>query len=59
MARIDDMLGALMALHPKRIDLSLGRIEQLLERLGRPQRTRVPVASESEAPFPGFLADGR
>lgn len=37
------MLGALMALHPKRIDLSLGRIEQLLERLGRPQDRLAPV----------------
>ncbi|HSG94052.1 MAG TPA: Mur ligase family protein, partial [Afifellaceae bacterium] len=37
MPKIDDMLGALMALHPKLIDLSLDRIERLLERLGRPQ----------------------
>jgi len=37
------MLAALMALHPKLIDLSLGRIEQLLERLGRPQDRLAPV----------------
>jgi len=43
MAKIDDMLGALMALHPKLIDLSLERIERLLERLGRPQDRLAPV----------------
>ncbi len=43
MAKIDDMLGALMALHPKLIDLSLDRIERLLERLGRPQDRLAPV----------------
>ncbi|TDI58112.1 MAG: bifunctional folylpolyglutamate synthase/dihydrofolate synthase [Alphaproteobacteria bacterium] len=43
MARINEMLAALMALHPKLIDLSLGRIEQLLERLGRPQDRLAPV----------------
>ncbi len=37
------MLGALMALHPKLIDLSLDRIERLLERLGRPQDRLAPV----------------
>jgi len=37
------MLGALMALHPKLIDLSLDRIEGLLERLGRPQDRLAPV----------------
>ena len=43
MAKIDDMLGALMALHPKLIDLSLERSERLLERLGRPQDRLAPV----------------
>jgi len=43
MAKIDDMLAALMALHPKLIDLSLDRIERLLERLGRPQDRLAPV----------------
>ncbi len=43
MVKIDDMLAALMALHPKLIDLSLDRIEQLLERLGRPQDRLAPV----------------
>jgi dihydrofolate synthase/folylpolyglutamate synthase len=43
MAMIDDMLGALMALHPKLIDLSLERIERLLERLDRPQGRLAPV----------------
>ena len=32
-----------MSLHPKVIDLSLGRIETLLERLGNPQRKLPPV----------------
>jgi dihydrofolate synthase / folylpolyglutamate synthase len=33
----------LLALHPKRIDLSLGRIERLLDALGNPQRHLPPV----------------
>jgi dihydrofolate synthase/folylpolyglutamate synthase len=33
----------LLALHPKRIDLSLGRIERLLAALGNPQRRLPPV----------------
>jgi len=32
-----------MALHPKVIDLSLGRIESLLERLGNPERQLPPT----------------
>src|SRR5476649_2718427 len=37
-----DAIGARFApLHPKRIDLSLGRIERLLAELGSPQ-TRLP-----------------
>ncbi len=37
----DVILERLMALHPKLIDLSLGRVETLLERLGNPER-RAP-----------------
>jgi dihydrofolate synthase / folylpolyglutamate synthase len=37
----DQLLAELKALHPRRIDLSLGRIEELLRRLGNPQ-TRLP-----------------
>jgi dihydrofolate synthase / folylpolyglutamate synthase len=33
----------LLALHPKRIDLSLGRIERLLSALGNPERHLPPV----------------
>jgi dihydrofolate synthase / folylpolyglutamate synthase len=33
----------LLALHPKRIDLSLGRIERLLAALGHPERQLPPV----------------
>ncbi|GAC1332859.1 MAG: folylpolyglutamate synthase/dihydrofolate synthase family protein [Beijerinckiaceae bacterium] len=34
----DEILSRLLGLHPKRIDLSLGRIERLLLALGEPQR---------------------
>jgi len=39
----DAVLARLMRLHPKKIDLSLGRMERLLERLGRPQDKLPPV----------------
>ncbi|MCG8544151.1 MAG: bifunctional folylpolyglutamate synthase/dihydrofolate synthase [Alphaproteobacteria bacterium] len=39
----DAILARLQALHPKKIDLSLGRIERLLDRLDRPQ-DRLPPA---------------
>jgi dihydrofolate synthase / folylpolyglutamate synthase len=42
-APIDAMLARLLALHPKRIDLSLGRIERLLAALGHPERHVPPV----------------
>jgi len=40
---IDAALTRLARLHPKSIDLSLGRLETLLERLGRPQDRLPPV----------------
>ena len=40
---VDALLARLLALHPKRIDLSLDRIERLLTALGSPQR-RLPPA---------------
>jgi dihydrofolate synthase / folylpolyglutamate synthase len=40
---IDAILARLLALHPKRIDLSLGRIERLLAWLGHPERRVPPV----------------
>jgi dihydrofolate synthase / folylpolyglutamate synthase len=40
---IDAMLARLLALHPKRIDLSLGRIERLLAALDHPERRLPPV----------------
>lgn len=40
---IDAALVRLARLHPKSIDLSLGRLETLLERLGRPQDRLPPV----------------
>jgi dihydrofolate synthase / folylpolyglutamate synthase len=39
----DEILARLTALHPKIIDLSLGRIERLLTSLGTPQRRLPPV----------------
>jgi dihydrofolate synthase / folylpolyglutamate synthase len=38
-----DLQTRLLALHPKRIDLSLGRIERLLAALGHPERHVPPV----------------
>jgi dihydrofolate synthase / folylpolyglutamate synthase len=43
MAPIDDILGRLKRLHPLSIDLSLGRIERLLARLGHPEQRLAPV----------------
>jgi dihydrofolate synthase/folylpolyglutamate synthase len=37
------ILSRLLDLHPKRIDLSLGRIERLLHELGAPQKRLPPV----------------
>ena len=39
----DAILSRLLTLHPKKIDLSLGRIERLLEALGRPDLRLPPV----------------
>ena len=39
----DAVLDRLTRLHPKVIDLSLGRIERLLARLGHPERDLPPV----------------
>ena len=43
MNAIDNIVIRLTALHPKRIDLSLGRIERLLAALGHPERHLPPV----------------
>src|SRR5580658_11225683 len=43
MTPVDAMLARLLALHPKRIDLSLERIERLLAALGHPQLRLPPV----------------
>ncbi|TMJ02239.1 MAG: bifunctional folylpolyglutamate synthase/dihydrofolate synthase [Alphaproteobacteria bacterium] len=43
MTPVDSILARLLALHPKRIDLTLARIERVLERLGSPQRRVPPV----------------
>jgi len=42
-AASDRVLARLMQLHPKKIDLSLGRIERLLAALGNPHESLPPV----------------
>ncbi|HEX8416333.1 MAG TPA: folylpolyglutamate synthase/dihydrofolate synthase family protein [Methylobacterium sp.] len=39
----DALMARFLALHPRTIDLSLGRIESLLARLGHPERRLPPV----------------
>src|SRR5262245_64655976 len=39
----DEIIARLLALHPKRIDLSLDRMWRILERLGHPERHLPPV----------------
>jgi dihydrofolate synthase/folylpolyglutamate synthase len=43
MTPVDSILARLLALHPNRIDLSLGRMWRVLERLGHPERRVPPV----------------
>src|SRR3954447_8924370 len=43
MSELNSLLELLGTLHPKKIDLSLGRIERLLDRLDRPQDRLPPV----------------
>lgn len=43
MERLDEILARLKRLHPLSIDLSLGRIERLLVKLGHPERRLAPV----------------
>jgi dihydrofolate synthase/folylpolyglutamate synthase len=43
MSHVDTILERLTALHPKRIDLSLGRMEHVLAALGQPERRLPPV----------------
>jgi dihydrofolate synthase/folylpolyglutamate synthase len=43
MSPVDSIVARLAALHPKRIDLSLGRIERLLAALGHPERKLPPT----------------
>src|SRR6266704_1993991 len=42
MTPVDSILARLLALHPKRIDLTLERVQRVLERLGSPEK-RVPL----------------
>ncbi len=43
MIPIESIVARLAALHPKRIDLSLGRMQRLLAALGHPERKLPPV----------------
>ena len=43
MTRSDALLARFLALHPKSIDLSLDRVQRLLEGLGHPERRLPPV----------------
>ena len=43
MALSDAILTRLLSLHPKIIDLSLGRMEEILRKLGHPERKLPPV----------------
>jgi len=43
MSPIDSIIARLTALHPKRIDLSLDRVQRLLAALGHPERKLPPV----------------
>src|SRR3954453_11208174 len=43
MSVYEPIIARLLALHPKRIDLSLDRIERLLDRIGHPERHLPPV----------------
>ena len=43
MTPIDSIVARLTRLHPKLIDLSLGRIERLLAALGSPEKNLPPV----------------
>src|SRR4029078_12206496 len=43
MSAYDPIIARLLALHPKRIDLSLDRIRRILDRLGHPERKVPPV----------------
>src|SRR5499427_4407007 len=41
--RVDTILARLLALHPKRIDLSLDRMWHVLDRLGHPEKSLPPI----------------
>ena len=43
MSQLDSVLAQLTALHPKKIDLGLSRIERVLEKLGNPQLKLPPT----------------
>ena len=59
---LDDILGRLAALHPKRIDLTLDRMLRILDALDHPERKLPPVynrASLEPANKAKWEAEGR
>jgi dihydrofolate synthase / folylpolyglutamate synthase len=56
MPTTDELLAELKALHPRRMDLSLGRIEALLAKLGNPQDRLPPVIHISGTNGKGSVA---
>ena len=42
-AAAEEILARLIKLHPKLIDLSLGRLQRLLAKLGNPERQLPPI----------------
>ena len=43
MSAYEPIIARLLALHPKRIDLSVDRIRRILDKLGNPERQLPPV----------------
>ena len=43
MTEVDAIIARLLSLHPKRIDLSLDRVQRMLAQLGHPERRLPPV----------------
>jgi dihydrofolate synthase/folylpolyglutamate synthase len=43
MTEVDAIIARLLSLHPKRIDLTLDRLQRMLAQLGHPERRLPPV----------------
>ena len=42
--KLQKIVNRLQKLHPKEIDLSLGRVKKLCEKLGNPQKKILPIS---------------